>query len=70
MSLHRKHGGVYTKMGQFIASMNHVLPAEYTSTLAELQDRAKFQPYEVIKPSAPDIRQFNDFLGAGDCRSI
>lgn len=33
------HGGVYTKFGQHIASMNHVLPKEFTDTLKVLQDR-------------------------------
>ncbi|CAM9484403.1 unnamed protein product, partial [Phaeothamnion confervicola] len=33
------HGGVYTKFGQHIASLNHVLPKEYTETLKVLQDR-------------------------------
>lgn len=32
------HGGVYTKFGQHIASLNHVLPREYTETLKVLQD--------------------------------
>lgn len=36
-----RHGGVYTKFGQYISSMNHVLPAEFTETMAELQDRAR-----------------------------
>lgn len=34
-----KHGGVYTKFGQHISSMNHILPKEYTETLKVLQDR-------------------------------
>ncbi|CAN0056377.1 unnamed protein product [Ectocarpus sp. 12 AP-2014] len=33
------HGGVYTKFGQYISSMNHVLPKEFTETLKVLQDR-------------------------------
>lgn len=32
------HGGVYTKFGQHLASLNHVLPKEYTETLKVLQD--------------------------------
>ncbi|KDO32818.1 atypical/ABC1/ABC1-B protein kinase [Saprolegnia parasitica CBS 223.65] len=36
-----QNGGVFTKMGQQIASMNHGLPAEYTSTLSQLQDQAR-----------------------------
>lgn len=34
-----KHGGVYTKFGQHVSSMNHILPKEYTETLKVLQDR-------------------------------
>lgn len=33
------HGGVYTKFGQHISSLNHVLPKEFTETLKVLQDR-------------------------------
>jgi len=33
------HGGVYTKFGQHIASMNHVLPSQFTETLSVLQDK-------------------------------
>ncbi|CAM9664002.1 unnamed protein product [Chrysoparadoxa australica] len=33
------HGGVYTKFGQHVACMNHVLPIEYTDTLKVLQDK-------------------------------
>ncbi|CAM9109096.1 unnamed protein product [Pylaiella littoralis] len=33
------HGGVYTKFGQHVSSMNHVLPKEFTETLKVLQDR-------------------------------
>lgn len=32
--------GIYTKLGQHIASLNHVIPVEITSTLAVLQDQA------------------------------
>ncbi len=30
----RANGGIYTKFGQHVASMNHVLPKVYTNTLA------------------------------------
>ena len=43
----RANGGVYTKWGQYLSSMNHVLPKEYTDTMAVLQDKAKFQEFEV-----------------------
>ncbi|KAH8862530.1 putative aarF domain-containing protein kinase 5 [Schistosoma japonicum] len=34
------NGGLYIKMGQGLASMNHVLPVQYTETLEKLHDRA------------------------------
>ncbi|CAK4078203.1 unnamed protein product [Aphanomyces euteiches] len=43
------NGGVFTKMGQQLASLNHALPAEYTSTLSELQDQALPVSFEVAK---------------------
>eukprot|EP00611_Tribonema_gayanum_P025494 TRINITY_DN5810_c0_g1_i1.p1 TRINITY_DN5810_c0_g1~~TRINITY_DN5810_c0_g1_i1.p1 ORF type:complete len:579 (+),score=201.65 TRINITY_DN5810_c0_g1_i1:150-1886(+) len=44
-----KHGGVYTKFGQHIASMNHILPPEYTTTLSVLQDRNPSVPLEEVE---------------------
>mmetsp|Transcript_2845 Transcript_2845/g.4059 ORF Transcript_2845/g.4059 Transcript_2845/m.4059 type:complete len:569 (+) Transcript_2845:63-1769(+) len=35
----KKHGGLYTKLGQYVASMDHVLPKPYTEKLKILQDR-------------------------------
>lgn len=43
----KAHGGIYTKFGQYVSSMNHVLPEQVTSILAGLQDKARFRPYEV-----------------------
>ncbi|KAG9416342.1 hypothetical protein AC1031_000741 [Aphanomyces cochlioides] len=43
------NGGVFTKMGQQLASLNHALPAEYTTTLSELQDQALPVSFEVAK---------------------
>lgn len=34
-----KNGGLYIKLGQGLACMDHVLPREYTSTLKALQDK-------------------------------
>lgn len=34
-----KNGGLYIKVGQGFAAINHILPKEYTSTLAKLQDK-------------------------------
>lgn len=33
------HGGLYTKFGQHIASMNHILPPQFIETLSALQDQ-------------------------------
>jgi len=33
------NGGLYIKVGQGFAAINHILPVEYTSTLSLLQDR-------------------------------
>ncbi|KAG2145993.1 ABC1 family-domain-containing protein [Suillus bovinus] len=41
------NGGIYIKLGQHIASMI-VLPIEWTSTMAPLQDRCDATPYEGI----------------------
>lgn len=34
-----KNGGLYIKVGQGFAAINHILPKEYTRTLAKLQDK-------------------------------
>ncbi|KAJ3206987.1 hypothetical protein HDU67_007819 [Dinochytrium kinnereticum] len=34
-----KNGGIYIKLGQHIAAMQHLLPFEYTETMKVLQDR-------------------------------
>jgi len=43
------HGGLFNKAGQFIASLNHLLPVEYTRTLARLQDHASVMDYEDVQ---------------------
>lgn len=48
-----KHGGVYTKFGQHISSMNHILPKEYTETLKVLQDRNPRSVRIFALPEAP-----------------
>ncbi len=39
------HGGLYTKLGQFVSTLNQ-LPAEYRTTLAACQDAAPSVPFE------------------------
>ncbi|KAH8299586.1 hypothetical protein KR044_003257, partial [Drosophila immigrans] len=50
------NGGLYIKVGQGFAAINHILPIEYTSTLAKLQD-------ECLPTSKEDIQKVfrNDF---------
>ncbi|KAI9474260.1 MAG: ABC1 family-domain-containing protein [Benjaminiella poitrasii] len=43
-------GGIYVKLGQHVSSMTYILPLEWTTTLAVLQDRCD-------PSSAEDIRQ-------------
>ena len=50
LGLCKQHGGILIKAGQYIGTMNHVLPTEYTSTLSQLQDSAPTVPFERIKP--------------------
>ena len=33
------NGGLYVKLGQGLACLNHILPREYTETLQVLQDK-------------------------------
>ena len=42
-------GATYVKLGQFVASMNHVLPPQYPETLARCQDRATPVKFETVK---------------------
>ncbi|CAH8605950.1 unnamed protein product [Heterobilharzia americana] len=44
------NGGLYVKMGQGLASMNHVLPKQYTETLEKLHDQA-------LTRSADEVRR-------------
>eukprot|EP00029_Vermamoeba_vermiformis_P013519 TRINITY_DN8440_c0_g1_i1.p1 TRINITY_DN8440_c0_g1~~TRINITY_DN8440_c0_g1_i1.p1 ORF type:complete len:285 (+),score=20.84 TRINITY_DN8440_c0_g1_i1:147-1001(+) len=41
--------GIYIKAGQHLASLNQVLPKEFTDTLAILQDKAQFQPLSAVE---------------------
>lgn len=46
----RQNGGLYSKLAQAVASMNHVLPPEYLETLSVIQDKAPtVRPSEVEK---------------------
>lgn len=48
LKLALSNGGLFIKGGQYVASMNHMLPKEYTSTLSVLQDTAPWRDYETI----------------------
>jgi aarF domain-containing kinase len=41
--------GIYVKAGQHLASLNQVLPKEFTDTLAVLQDKAQSQPLWTVE---------------------
>ena len=45
----RANAGIYTKAGQHIASLNHVVPREYSSTMSVLQDKANFEAFPKMK---------------------
>jgi aarF domain-containing kinase len=49
LELFKKNGCVYIKVGQYMASMKHILPDEYIETLYVLQDQAPFVSYEEIE---------------------
>eukprot|EP01124_Arcella_intermedia_P022496 TRINITY_DN3359_c0_g1_i2.p1 TRINITY_DN3359_c0_g1~~TRINITY_DN3359_c0_g1_i2.p1 ORF type:complete len:523 (-),score=132.99 TRINITY_DN3359_c0_g1_i2:80-1648(-) len=49
LALCLKNKGIYVKAGQQIASMNHVLPKQFTDTLAVLQDKAEPTPFAKIE---------------------
>lgn len=35
------HGGIYTKLGQYVSTLNHILPKAFIETLKPLTDKAK-----------------------------
>lgn len=49
LKLARTQGGVYVKIGQHVASMNHVVPGEYSTRLKLLEDRAAYRPFWQIE---------------------
>jgi len=49
LAVARAQGGMYTKIGQYLSTLTHILPAEWTETLASLQDRAPSRPWAEVK---------------------
>ena len=49
LNLCEAQGGMYIKCGQYVATMNHVLPRVYGEELSRLQDKAPFCPWEDIE---------------------
>ncbi|KAI8968306.1 ABC1 family-domain-containing protein [Mycotypha africana] len=45
----QKLGGIYVKLGQHVSAMTYILPLEWTTTLAVLQDRCDPTPPEDIR---------------------
>ncbi|KEP65251.1 UNVERIFIED_CONTAM: ABC1 family protein [Hammondia hammondi] len=44
----RCHGGLYTKLGQYVATMTHIIPAAYTEHLRTLHDDAARTPWPLV----------------------
>lgn len=44
-----KNGGVYIKIGQGFAGLNHILPIEYTETLKKLEDQCIYRSPDEVK---------------------
>ena len=44
-----KNGGIYIKVGQALATLNHVLPPEFTERLSLLQDRVHRRGYREVE---------------------
>jgi len=49
LNLCNKNGGLYIKLGQGIAAMNHILPPQYNSILSVLQDNAPRISYKRVE---------------------
>eukprot|EP00388_Colpodella_angusta_P015024 GDKJ01037342.1.p1 GENE.GDKJ01037342.1~~GDKJ01037342.1.p1 ORF type:complete len:806 (-),score=164.87 GDKJ01037342.1:121-2538(-) len=50
------HGGLYNKFGQYIGSLNSIMPREVTDTLSVLQDRAReFSETEIRRLIAEEL---------------
>lgn len=43
------HGGLYVKLGQFISSMNFVLPPAYPTVMSACQDRATTVDFDTVR---------------------
>ena len=44
-----KNGGIYIKVGQALATLNHIMPKEFTDKLSRLQDQAPKRKYREIE---------------------
>ena len=44
----QRNAGIFTKAGQHIASLNHILPMQYTNTLSVLQDRVSDSTFHLL----------------------
>eukprot|EP01094_Clydonella_sp_ATCC50884_P027759 TRINITY_DN8103_c0_g1_i1.p1 TRINITY_DN8103_c0_g1~~TRINITY_DN8103_c0_g1_i1.p1 ORF type:complete len:519 (-),score=137.06 TRINITY_DN8103_c0_g1_i1:255-1811(-) len=62
-----KNGGLYIKLGQSVAAMNHVLPPQYRAAFSVLQDKAPSVPFKAVEKiiceefGAPVCDLFDDF---------
>ena len=49
LDLFLTNGGIFIKAGQHVASMQHVLPLEYTHTMKACQDKAQCRPFHEVR---------------------
>lgn len=63
----RLNGGIYTKLGQYLSTMQHILPPAYVEALKPLQDQQPPSPWNSVKRAVErDLGQplkevFSDF---------
>jgi len=55
-----ENGGLYTKFGQGVANLNHVLPPEFTDILAPLHDRAREMDSEMAMEAIKEELRVDD----------
>jgi len=53
--------GIYLKAGQYISSLERIVPKEYTDVLKVLQDKGPHLPFEEIRVAIDhDLRKLED----------
>lgn len=58
-----RNGGLYIKIGQGVAAINHILPSEYTTVLSQLYDKCLLSKKDdIIKLFKEDFNKTPDEL--------